>query len=148
MQQAVAVKPVKPSSEAETKKHDPTETKIAIGVSVTVIVLMIVGVLVFEAIFAFANFWEHGNIGLPRKLERSLGRLFITPALHRRHHSRESRLLDTNYGTIFSFWDRLLGSYGESHSDQHVETGLPGIEGSLATLGILALPARGIFRGQ
>ena len=110
--------------------------------------LPIVGVIAFEVIFAFANFWEHGNIDLPLKLERTVGRIFITPALHRQHHSRESRLLDTNYGTIFSFWDRLLGSYAENRSDEWVDTGLPGIEGALGTLELLALPVRGVFRGR
>ena len=40
----------------------------------------IVGVIVFEVIFAFANFCEHGNIDLPLKVERALGCVFITPA--------------------------------------------------------------------
>ena len=117
-------------------------------IAVTALGVPIVGVIVFEVIFALANFCEHGNIDLPLKVERTLGRIFITPALHRRHHSRESALLDSNYGTIFSFWDRLLGSYGANRSDVRVDTGLPGIEGALGTMGILALPARGVFRGR
>jgi sterol desaturase/sphingolipid hydroxylase (fatty acid hydroxylase superfamily) len=116
--------------------------------AVAVLGVPIVGVIVFEVIFAFANFCEHGNIDLRLKVERTLGRVFITPALHRRHHSCEQRLLDTNFGTIFSFWDRMLGSYGENRSDLHVETGLPGIEGALGTMDLLALPARGVFRGR
>ena len=115
--------------------------------AVAVLGVPIVGVIVFEVIFAFANFCEHGNIDLPLKVERAIGHVFITPALHRRHHSRASELLDTNYGTIFSFWDRLFGSYGENRSDVRVDTGLPGIEGALGIMRILALPARGIFRG-
>jgi sterol desaturase/sphingolipid hydroxylase (fatty acid hydroxylase superfamily) len=114
---------------------------VAFGVPIT-------GVIVFEVIFAFANFYEHGNIDLPLKLERVLGSLLITPALHRRHHSREARLLNTNYGTIFSFWDRLLGSYGENRSDIRVSTGLPGIDHSLGVREILWMPARGVFRGN
>jgi len=108
----------------------------------------VVGVLAFEGVFAFFNFWEHGNIGLPRGVEHALSRLFITPALHRRHHSVESRMLDSNYGTIFSLWDRLLGSFGESHSGVRIETGLPGVESGLDTMQILALPTRGVFRGR
>jgi sterol desaturase/sphingolipid hydroxylase (fatty acid hydroxylase superfamily) len=108
----------------------------------------IAGVIIFEVTFAFANFYEHGNIELPLKFERTVGQVFITPALHRRHHSRESRLLDSNYGTIFSFWDRLLRSYGENTSGVRVETGLPGIERPIGIMGVLALPARGVFRGQ
>lgn len=116
--------------------------------AVAVLGVPVAGVIVFEVIFAFTNFCEHGNIDLPRKLERALGRVFVTPALHRRHHSREALLLDTNYGTIFSLWDRLLGSYGANQSDVRVDTGLPGIESSLGIGGILALPARGVFRGE
>jgi len=115
--------------------------------AVTALGVPIIGVIVFEVIFAFANLWEHGNIDLPLKVEGGLGRVFITPALHRQHHSREARLLNTNYGTIFSFWDRLLGSYRENGSDVQVETGLPGIEGTLDTMRVLSLPIRGDFRG-
>jgi sterol desaturase/sphingolipid hydroxylase (fatty acid hydroxylase superfamily) len=117
-------------------------------VAVAALGVPIVGVIVFEVVFAFANFGEHGNIDLPLGLERSLGRVVITPALHRRHHSREKRLLNSNYGTIFSIWDRLFGSYGESRSDLQVDTGLPGIDGHPGTFEILALPARGVYTGR
>ena len=132
-------------------RFHPGELLLALPLRLLAVAILgvpIFGVIVFELIFAFANFCQHGNIDLPLQCERTLGRVFITPALHRRHHSRELQLLNTNYGTIFSFWDRLLGSYGENRSDVRVDTGLPGIEGALGTLGILALPARGDFRGR
>jgi sterol desaturase/sphingolipid hydroxylase (fatty acid hydroxylase superfamily) len=132
-------------------RFHPAELLLALPLRLVAVVVFgvpIAGVIVFEVIFAFANFYEHGNIDLPLKLERVLGSLLITPALHRRHHSREARLLNTNYGTIFSFWDRLLGSYGENRSDIRVSTGLPGIDHSLGAREILWLPARGVFRGN
>lgn len=132
-------------------RFHPAELLLALPLRLVGIVVLgvpIAGVIIFEVIFAIANFCEHGNINLPRKVERALGRVVVTPALHRRHHSREARLLNTNYATIFSFWDRLLGSYGESTSDIPVSTGLPGIEHSLKTSEILWLPARGVFRGS
>jgi sterol desaturase/sphingolipid hydroxylase (fatty acid hydroxylase superfamily) len=132
-------------------RFHPGELLLALPVrlvAVAIIGVPVAGLIVFEVVFAFANFWEHGNIALPLRLEQRLGRLFITPALHRRHHSVEAALLDSNFGTIFSFWDRLLGSFGESRSDVRVETGLPGIPETLGTLGVLALPARGPFRGR
>ena len=88
-------------------RFHPGELLLALPLRLVAVVVLgvpIVGVIVFEVIFAFCNFAEHGNIDLPLKFERALGRVFVTPALHRRHHSRESRLLDTNYGTIFSLW--------------------------------------------
>jgi sterol desaturase/sphingolipid hydroxylase (fatty acid hydroxylase superfamily) len=132
-------------------RFHPGELLLALPVRLLAVVLLgvpIAGVIIFEVIFAFANFCEHGNIDLPLKFERTIGHVFITPALHRRHHSREAKLLDTNYGTIFSLWDRLFRSYGENSSAVRVETGLPRIERTIGIRGILALPARGVFRGQ
>lgn len=132
-------------------RFHPGELLLALPVRLVAVVVMgvpILGVLVFEAVFAFANFWEHGNIGLPLRVECALDRVIVTPALHRRHHSVEARCLDSNYGTIFSVWDRLLGSFASTRSNVRFETGLPGIEGSLGLVGILALPIRGVFRGR
>jgi sterol desaturase/sphingolipid hydroxylase (fatty acid hydroxylase superfamily) len=132
-------------------RFHPGELLLALPVRLLAVAFLgvpVVGVIVFEVVFAFANFWEHGNIDLPSKVERALDRVFITPALHRRHHSVESKLLNSNYGTIFSFWDRLLGSFGENRSSVRIETGLPGLAGSLGTVDVLALPARGVFRGR
>jgi sterol desaturase/sphingolipid hydroxylase (fatty acid hydroxylase superfamily) len=132
-------------------RFHPVELLLALPVrllAITVLGVPIAGVIAFEVIFAFANFCVHGNINLSLKVERVIGHLFVTPALHRRHHSREASLLDTNYGTIFTIWDRLLGSYGENRSDIRVNTGLPGIDRSLGAMEILWLPARGVFRGN
>ena len=132
-------------------RFHPGELLLALPVRLLAVIILgvpIAGVIVFEVIFAFANFCVHGNIDLTEKIERLLGGVLITPALHRRHHGRESRLLDTNYGTIFSFWDRLFGSYGESRSDVRIDTGLPGLESALGAMEILTLPARGTFRGR
>ena len=132
-------------------RFHPGELLLALPVRLVAVAALgvpVAGVIVFEAVFAFANLGEHGNIALPRPLERALGRAFVTPALHRRHHSRERAWLDTNFGTILSLWDRAFGTYGESGSEVRVETGLPGIEGRLGTFGILALPVRGSFRGR
>ena len=113
----------------------------ALGVSIP-------GVIAFELVFAFANFVEHGNIDLPRRLEERISRALIVPALHRRHHSRAQRCLNSNYGTIFSFWDRLFSSYGASTSDVLVEVGLPDLGDSLGPVGLISMPARGGFRGE
>lgn len=131
-------------------RFHPGELLLALPVRLGAVVALgapIAGILVFEVVFAFANFWEHGNIDLPKRVESALARVFITPALHRRHHGTQTRLLDSNYGTILSLWDRLLGSYGPNDSSTRIETGLPGLDPGLGTVGLLALPVRGSFRG-
>ena len=72
-------------------RFHPAELLLALPLRLVAVVVFgvpIAGIIVFEVIFAFANFYEHGNIDLPLKVERTLGSLLITPALHRRHHRR------------------------------------------------------------
>jgi sterol desaturase/sphingolipid hydroxylase (fatty acid hydroxylase superfamily) len=83
------------------------------------------GVVLFEIVFTIANFFEHGDISLPLTFERLLQHLWITPALHRRHHSRRWSDLNTNFGTVFVFWDRLFHTYLPSSSEERVTVGLP-----------------------
>ena len=35
----------------------------------------------------------------------------MTPSMHRVHHSPEPHQTNSNYGVVFSFWDRLFGTY-------------------------------------
>ena len=53
---------------------------------------------------------QHTNVHFPAWMER-LRPLFVTPAMHRVHHDVQPALHDTNFGFIFSFWDRLFGTY-------------------------------------
>jgi sterol desaturase/sphingolipid hydroxylase (fatty acid hydroxylase superfamily) len=127
------------------------ELLLALPIRLAAVALMgisIPGVIVFELVFAFANFFEHGDIDLPLDLEKRLAFLLITPALHRRHHSLEALLLNSNYGTIFSFWDRAFRSFGSSRSDVQIQIGLPGVSQTLGPREALMMPVRGIYRGQ
>ena len=103
----------------------------------------VVAVAIFEVVFMLANLLEHGNIDLPLALEKNLARLSITPALHRLHHSRRRSDLDSNFGTVFSFWDRLFGTYRPSSSAVAVEVGLCEIPPPATLLGALRLPFSG-----
>ena len=58
----------------------------------------------------FAQF-EHANIRLPRYVDRVLGWVFISPDIHKVHHHYKQPLTDSNYGNIFSLWDRLFGTF-------------------------------------
>jgi sterol desaturase/sphingolipid hydroxylase (fatty acid hydroxylase superfamily) len=108
----------------------------------------IVAVIVFEVYFAFQNMFEHGNIDLPASFEKHLAWLVVTPALHRRHHSRRRIELNSNYGTIFTLWDRALGTFGASSSRVSVPTGLPGVEAAPGMAYSLTLPFRSFLRGE
>lgn len=101
-----------------------------------------VAVVVFELVFTMANLVEHGDIDLPLAIERRIGRVCVTPALHRRHHSQRGSELNSNFGTIFAWWDRLLGTYTDSSSHERIETGLDALPETPGIGGALILPLR------
>jgi len=112
-------------------RFHPGELLLSLPIRVAAILLVgasVVAVLIFEVVFTFANLIEHGDIDLPRPAERLLTPVLVTPALHRRHHTRSGRARDSNFGTIFSTWDRLFGTYFPSDSTAQIQTGLPDLE--------------------
>ncbi len=113
-------------------RFHPGELLLALPVRLSAVVALGVppeGVLVFELVFGVANLLVHGNFDVPRRFEPIVRRLFVTPALHRGHHTAEWRELDTNFGTVFSFWDRLAGTFRASGPELLILTGLPDSRG-------------------
>jgi sterol desaturase/sphingolipid hydroxylase (fatty acid hydroxylase superfamily) len=120
-------------------RFHPGELLLALPVRLAAILALGVppeGVLLFELVFGAANLLEHGNFDLPGRLDPLARRLFITPALHRAHHAADWRELDTNFGTVFSVWDRLARTFRASDAGRRVVTGLPtGPQLAAASLG-------------
>jgi sterol desaturase/sphingolipid hydroxylase (fatty acid hydroxylase superfamily) len=106
----------------------------------------VVAVIVFEALFTISNLIEHGDIRLPAGFEGAVGRVLVTPALHRYHHTRAGAERDHNFGTILALWDRWLGTYRPSSSAVRVEVGVPEIQDRLGLGATLLLPLRGLTR--
>jgi len=67
-------------------------------------------VVVFEALVLASAIFHHSDARIPGWLERPLAKLIITPSIHWVHHHAIRADTDSNYGTLFSFWDRLFGS--------------------------------------
>ena len=57
------------------------------------------------------TYMSHANFVLPFWLDRVLSIIFITPNIHKFHHHYARPWTDTNYGNIFSLWDRLFGTF-------------------------------------
>jgi sterol desaturase/sphingolipid hydroxylase (fatty acid hydroxylase superfamily) len=75
-------------------------------------------------ITSFAQF-HHSNIRLPLIIERLLSRLIITPRLHGIHHSIVQRETDSNFGTIFSWWDYLHRTRIDNVPQTEIVIGVP-----------------------
>lgn len=77
-------------------------------------------VLVFGIPFAIYMFYRiatvlftylsHANITVPVWIDKPLSMVFITPNMHKFHHHFERPWTDTNFGNIFSLWDRIFGT--------------------------------------
>jgi sterol desaturase/sphingolipid hydroxylase (fatty acid hydroxylase superfamily) len=67
-------------------------------------------VLLFEALVLISAIFHHSDARLPSRLEQALSRVIITPSIHWVHHHAVRADTDSNYGTIFSFWDPLFRS--------------------------------------
>jgi len=85
-----------------------------------------VSVVVFEVLVLAAAIFHHSNLRLPPALERALARVVITPSIHWVHHHRKRSDTDSNYGTIFSFWDPLFGSRSRHRRDPAMAIGTEG----------------------
>jgi sterol desaturase/sphingolipid hydroxylase (fatty acid hydroxylase superfamily) len=68
-------------------------------------------VLLFEVALNATATFNHSNIYLAPALDKKLRWFFISPDMHRIHHSILRNEMDSNYGFSISCWDRLCGTY-------------------------------------
>jgi len=71
---------------------------------------------------------EHANIRVFEPVDRVLRLLFVTPNMHKIHHSRRQFQTDTNYSNIFSVWDRMFGTYTARVDFDQLSYGLDGFD--------------------
>ena len=83
---------------------------LARAVVIVLLDIPFTSVVVFEVVVLASALFHHSNVRLPSGLERALSRVIITPSIHWVHHHAVRADTDSNYGTLFSFWDPLFGS--------------------------------------
>ena len=68
-------------------------------------------VMIFQTVLIIATAFTHANISLPKRLDKALSYVLISPNMHKVHHHWKQPFTDSNYGAILSIWDRLLGTF-------------------------------------
>ena len=68
-------------------------------------------VMIYQTLVVLATAFTHANISLPAKLDKALSWFLISPNMHKVHHHWKQPYTDSNYGAVFSIWDRLLGTF-------------------------------------
>lgn len=89
----------------------------------------VAAVLASEIHTTLVNSLVHANIALPPRLEAAARLIFITPGLHRIHHSTDVARQNCNFGQTFVWWDRLFGTFcpRASVSSRDLATGVTGL---------------------
>ncbi len=77
------------------------------------------GVFIFELVLNVSSLFSHSNVRMPDWLDRALRFLVVTPDMHRVHHSILPAETNSDFGFIFSLWDRLLGTYRAQPKEGH-----------------------------
>ncbi len=95
-------------------RFHPLEILLSMGIKIAIVLLLGAGpavVAVFEIVLSSFSLLTHANLRLPPRLDAWLRWIFVTPDMHRIHHSVLREEHDSNYGFHVSWWDRSLGSY-------------------------------------
>lgn len=68
-------------------------------------------IMLYQALSVVLSQFNHANISLPERLDKFLSLALVTPNMHHVHHHYVLPQTDTNYGNIFSVWDRIFGTF-------------------------------------
>lgn len=91
--------------------------------------LMLMGIpltdlLLYEIILNVSVLFHHSNWSFSAKTDFLLRGMIVTPYMHRYHHSANMKECNSNYSSVFSFWDRIFGTYTSPVSPETVKIGL------------------------
>lgn len=131
-------------------RFHPIEIILSMVVKFVAIILLgpaAVAVLIFEVLLNGSAVFNHSNVRLPARLDRIVRFVFVTPDMHRVHHSWIRSETDSNYGFALSIWDRVFSTYQEQPQKGHLKMDigleeLQDVQDVSWITGILKLPFR------
>jgi sterol desaturase/sphingolipid hydroxylase (fatty acid hydroxylase superfamily) len=95
-------------------RHHPGESVFRLVFTILAVVLIgapIWMIFLYQTMSVVLTQFNHANISMVSWLDNTLKLVFVTPNMHRVHHHYRQPYTDCNYGNIFSFWDRIFGTY-------------------------------------
>lgn len=95
-------------------RHHPIESLIRFAFTlfgVFVVGTPIAIVMLYQAMSLVFTQFTHANLKMSKGLDKALSYVIISPDMHKIHHHYRLPYTDSNYGNIFSIWDRLFGTY-------------------------------------
>lgn len=97
-------------------RHHPGESVIRF--TFTIMAAIVLGapmwlVMLYQSLSIILSQFNHSNVVIPNWLDRIVDKVICTPNMHHVHHHYRMPYSDTNYGNIFSFWDRIFATYSK-----------------------------------
>jgi sterol desaturase/sphingolipid hydroxylase (fatty acid hydroxylase superfamily) len=80
--------------------------------------------VIFESAVVLCAQFHHSSLKVPAWFEKLFWILFVPPSMHRIHHSVIIKQRNTNYGTIFSLWDRVGKTFLRDVDQEKIRIGL------------------------
>lgn len=107
-------------------------------------------VILYETILLPVIAFHHSNVALPERWDRRLRLAIVSPNMHRVHHSEWQPETDSNYSSIFSWWDRLGRSFRLRPDVESLHYGLREFDGEewQGVWGLLRTPLANLGRGK
>jgi sterol desaturase/sphingolipid hydroxylase (fatty acid hydroxylase superfamily) len=68
-------------------------------------------VMMYQAFSVILSQFNHANIRLPKRVDEIMSWVIVSPNMHKVHHHYVLPYTDSNFGNIFSIWDRLFGTF-------------------------------------
>ncbi|HEU0137424.1 MAG TPA: sterol desaturase family protein [Flavobacterium sp.] len=95
-------------------RHHPGESVIRF--TFTTVGVLAIGapmwlVFLYQSLSVVFSQLNHANISLPAKLDHVMSYILVSPDMHKIHHHYLLPYTDSNYGNIFSIWDRLFCTF-------------------------------------
>ncbi|MBH62559.1 MAG: hypothetical protein CL569_08930 [Alphaproteobacteria bacterium] len=103
-------------------RFHPIEIIISIGIKMAAVVAIgapPVAVILFEILLNGTSVFNHGNVRMPKGIDRFLRLFIVTPDMHRVHHSTRRSETNRNFGFNFPWWDRLFDTYVPQPTEDH-----------------------------
>ena len=103
-------------------RFHPVEIVLSMFIKMAAIVILgapPLAVLIFEVALNGGSIFTHSNAYIPGAVDKALRVFFVTPDMHRVHHSVIMRETNTNFGFNLSWWDRIMGTYQDQPSAGH-----------------------------
>lgn len=104
------------------------------------------GVLLYRLISVLQGVLEHANVRVWSPLDRAVSLVWVTPNMHKVHHSRDRAETNSNYGNLLALHDRVLGTFLSTERAFSVQYGLEEVDpAAIRSVGaLLAMPWRSV----